>query len=443
MAEIIRTYDLSSMLEIPSGINRVTVTALAEGLDESEHSIAIEYNNQYLVFYLNNDNTYSVVGIEEAYKETTACISIPRTYNDLPVRRIKEGAFKNNTVITEIFIPESIADIGNEAFMNCSKLGGLYFDDRDGGAYATPFLTIGQHAFSGCNFHNVTISKRVKNINDYSFAECVSLRYLTIPDSVTEIGTSAFEGCSLLESIEIPGSVTSIGDNAFCGCVMLGSVSIGDSVTRIGDGAFNNCENIVQIAIPSSVTYVGDNAFENCYLLERVAIAGAAWIGDGAFKGCGSLEKVYFGIPIYEEDTITGVSDVAKITRIGNEAFRGTILTDIRIPSTVVWIGMNAFRDVTTLESAVFEDVYGWFYTKDTSCTGGSPIKSESLLDSSYARVYMSVIAADSNWYKIDRMIAPTISLEGSILTITDSTGIAEEFRIYVNGWRSGSISVN
>ena len=89
--------------------------------------------------------------------------------------------------------------------------------------------------------------KPVTSISNWTFANCSSLRSVTIPDSVTSIGDLAFSACYSLTSITIPDSVTSIGYQAFSDCSLLRSVVIPNSVTSIGEGAFYGCDSLETI----------------------------------------------------------------------------------------------------------------------------------------------------------------------------------------------------
>ena len=78
----------------------------------------------------------------------------------------------------------------------------------------------------------------VTAIGGVAFADCRTIKSMTMPDSLTSIGWSAFSGCTSLTSITISDSVTEIGREAFFRCTSFESVTIPDSVTEIGDGAF-------------------------------------------------------------------------------------------------------------------------------------------------------------------------------------------------------------
>ena len=79
----------------------------------------------------------------------------------------------------------------------------------------------------GCkeNATNVTIPDTITNIGDNTFDGCGSLKSVTIPDSVTTIGNYAFYNCGRLSSITIPSSITNIGDSAFIGCQSLNEIT--------------------------------------------------------------------------------------------------------------------------------------------------------------------------------------------------------------------------
>ena len=97
---------------------------------------------------------------------------------------------------------------------------------------------IDNYAFFDSNLTSIAIPNSVTNIGDNAFYGCNNLKSVEIPNSVKSIGDYAFSGCNNLKSVTIPNSVTSIGDNAFRECSNLKSVEIPDSVKSVGDYAF-------------------------------------------------------------------------------------------------------------------------------------------------------------------------------------------------------------
>lgn len=99
---------------------------------------------------------------------------------------------------------------------------------------------------------NVTIPSTVKNnsnnktytvtsIGNWAFAQCQTLKTVSLPNTITNITKGAFYECPALTTVNIPNSVTSIGDYAFDHCTKLTSANIPNSVTSLGKSAFFYC----------------------------------------------------------------------------------------------------------------------------------------------------------------------------------------------------------
>lgn len=116
-------------------------------------------------------------------------------------------------------------------------------------------------AFSGTDVTEVYIPNSVTEIGDSAFAYCKNLTNITIPDSVTEIG-SAFEYCTSLTSIILPEGLEVLGNHAFSYCTNLTSVTLPDSLTTIGCQAFFECPSLTSLTIPNGVTSIDLSAFD-------------------------------------------------------------------------------------------------------------------------------------------------------------------------------------
>ena len=226
---------------------------------------------------------YSLFMFALARKELSACSFrlfvgekpiLPQTIEDL------------STEVTEDELNEVFID---EWGVKYSKDGRKLLKAPQGlkGKYSVKVGTriISAHAFWNCSFlSNIVIPNSVANIGDGAFRGCCFLNKVVIPDSVTSIGISSFEGCSSLVSVVIPNRVTSIGISSFEGCSSLVSVIIPDSVTSIGACAFQNCSSLSNIVFPDSVTSIGEGAFANCnipYYLKQELISR---FGDELFR---------------------------------------------------------------------------------------------------------------------------------------------------------------
>ena len=92
------------------------------------------------------------------------------------------------------------------------------------GSGAMPDYTYTSHApwYNSRNtIKGVIIDNGVENIGDFAFIGCSRLESVIIGDNVTCIGDRAFDGCISLDSISIPENVAQIGVMAFVGCKSL------------------------------------------------------------------------------------------------------------------------------------------------------------------------------------------------------------------------------
>ena len=102
-------------------------------------------------------------------------------------------------------------------------------------------------------------------------------------------------------------------------------------VTKIADSAFEGQEQLTKVTIPETVVEIGDKAFAGTSIEEVKIPAATTTIGAGAFKDCESLK--------------TADISASAITEVPADAFNGSTLASVEIPSTVTTIGARAFKD--------------------------------------------------------------------------------------------------
>lgn len=152
--------------------------------------------------------------IINGYKGERTEIEVPAKIGKSPVTAIGDKAFspfqnrvisKNGSLlqkITSVTLPDSITEIGEQAFDDCYSLRSVNIPKG--------ITEIKKRAFSSTAIENIVLPDGLKTIGDYAFFRCGKLRSLVIPEGVTFIGLQAIAECWELETVELPCSLEKI-----------------------------------------------------------------------------------------------------------------------------------------------------------------------------------------------------------------------------------------
>lgn len=263
--------------------------------------------------------------------ESVTKLIVPEQIEGLPVVRIGGYALYDNRDITEVVLPDSLKEIGGEAFRGCAKLktvhlgSGLTSIGEEAFAFCDALqeitlpaglVSIGEYAFWHCSaLADVEVPPGVRDLPDGAFGQCRSLSHIVLPQSLETIGDLAF-ATAALEVFELPQQVRSIGEGAFTGCEtlrslalpqglhvlpaymasdcpMLETVNLPDTIRRIGTGAFSHCSALAHADIPEHCDQIDELAFWKCSALSSVQLPyGTRVIAYGTFWDCGALSRV-------------------------------------------------------------------------------------------------------------------------------------------------------
>ncbi len=228
-------------------------------------------------------------------------ITIPKKIDGLPVVAIADDAFRGNTSIESIAIPEGVKTIGSKMFYGCTSLYRIYIPSTVNQISTDAFLNCpaltsfhldsANSEFSlvaGSMLYNKEGTRLIKYPVGCSDTE------LRIPDGTHYIEDYAFYGCSNLKKVYFPEGVGGIGKSAFEGCYSLQVADLGNRVDYIGARAFFNCHSLEKMTLEHNTIYsIGNYAFAHCYALDELLIYGnIGEIGFRAFYNCIQLTSI-------------------------------------------------------------------------------------------------------------------------------------------------------
>ena len=376
-----------------------------------------------LTFSFSEDGqTVSITGFDGS----RSVVEIPETYGGAKVTSIAAGAFRGQTMITDVVIPEGVTYIGREAFAGCSALvrvqiptsvtqvGANLFEGTPYDSTLTGELVYINSILYRCQSDAVTVSIRQGTtvIAEEAFINRVNLAAIVVPDGVSYIGSNAFKNCSALSQIEIPKSVRDIVANAFDGTKWYedrkhemiyindllyrvpaeiivqseqptGSLSDKDAAEMAKSGVATQIVPNTNVIVKEDITTICTLAFANTPVQKVQLPSTLTTIRYGAFQNCTALKQIT--LP-------------ESMTFIEGGAFQNcSALSSILVPQNVTYLGASAFSGCTSLTSATLPQAItrissGLF----ENCSSLTTVQASSALTSIGSRAFAETSALSS-----------------------------------------------
>lgn len=376
-----------------------------------------------LTFSFSEDGqTVSITGFDGS----RSVVEIPETYGGAKVTSIAAGAFRGQTMITDVVIPEGVTYIGREAFAGCSALvrvqiptsvtqvGANLFEGTPYDSTLTGELVYINSILYRCQSDAVTVSIRQGTtvIAEEAFINRVNLAAIVVPDGVSYIGSNAFKNCSALSQIEIPKSVRDIVANAFDGTKWYedrkhemiyindllyrvpaeiivqseqptGSLSDKDAAEMAKSGVATQIIPNTNVIVKEGITTICTLAFANTPVQTVQLPSTLTTIRYGAFQNCTALKQIT--LP-------------ESMTFIEGGAFQNcSALSSISVPQNVTYLGASAFSGCTSLTSATLPQAItrissGLF----ENCSSLTTVQASSALTSIGSRAFAETSALSS-----------------------------------------------
>ena len=319
---------------------------------------------------------------------------IPESIDGYTVTVIGNSAFTYANFDGTLTLPDSIVEIGNQAFAGCDRLTGQLILPAN-------LKTIKSSAFIKCSGFTgeIVFNDNLETIGRGAFGSCTGLSgSLMLPDSITALETDSIYMCTGLDGVlHIPSGISEwssayvtycdnlsgfdVSDDHPYYCVVdgilyskdmtralqcmvtkEGAVVLPEGVTVIGPQAFYQCTKITSISFPStlkrieswgcgyltgletapelpqSLEYVGNNGFYASSLPGTLTIPQDIEMMEDAFGAMTNLKRLVLS---------------EGVTYLPANAFQSG-MSEVIFPATIIEIGENCFDSIQNLK------IYGY-----------------------------------------------------------------------------------
>ena len=330
--------------------------------------------------------TLAVVGIDRRYAPEVSVISVPASYMGTPITEIADGAFADDTVITELDTSNSkIMKIGISAFSGCTSLAKVTLGEWTESIRESAFEGCGalaelqvehvneicMHAFKGVGLQSLNIECYVGEIESEAFADCKSLKTLSFA-GIGYVSHGILTGCTAIESLTVPYVGTTNDDTLSASYPLAFLFGVYNGLQL--DAGFKENRRLVPTTL-KHLTITEDIRITSAVIvgiasLESIVIPEGFDDSTGILvTGCDSLvlnqygNAGYIGTPTNPYYMLAKVgTDVTSCTVhpdakvIGSYSFSDADrLVEVTVPGNIEYISVGAFSDMDLLESVVIE----------------------------------------------------------------------------------------
>lgn len=253
-----------------------------------------------------------------------------------------------STDIKEIIIPETVKSVAAKLFIECEGLN---------------TITFGENVSEISNAHflsriNIKFSKKNK-----TFRNDDKVLYQILADGKERLLLCYKKG---IRKYEVPKQVVEICDFAFSGCDQLKELTLNEGLVRIGKNAFDNTIRLERITLPLSVVDLEDynKAFEiDEYHPNYLSDKGVIYkkLANNNLLLLKATDKSLTNYEMLPNTTemlrkafqyclkLTSIKFSNLITRIPEEAFEYSGITELQFPDVLTVIDISAFRECNKL----------------------------------------------------------------------------------------------
>ena len=335
-------------------------TSSLKNIDLSKAKKIGDYAVSGDVYYACLDENMSVAAINsEGYYRYTYHGPQITSVDISSAKELGEYAFSYCRQLVDVKLSDNIKEIKQYTFAGCDSLKTINLGK---------IKTIGEYAFMECGLEGIDASTAEK-IDKYAFVSNRLLSSVKLCEKTEEIGEGAFSYCDPLSTVENINCVESIGDYAFAytsitSADLTGAVTIGRNVfikedytpftVKLGDDLEKVADNPFAMCIVKPFSKVekqkedGKETEETVYTYE---ISDTVFVIDGSLycMNNNGMELItYAGI---DNENVVVADDTVRITAY---AFAGSDVVRVKMPYTTTAIGHKAFYGCNSLDMVIF-----------------------------------------------------------------------------------------
>ena len=315
------------------------------------------------------------------------------------------GVFYNCRSLTEIILPASLIEIGNDTFQNCSALISVNFSNL------LNLTKIGRFIFSYCSaLTDVILPPYITEVDYGTFKGCAALTSINLSDlsKLKKISSEMFSNCINLPELILPGSITEIDQGAFDGCRSLASINFSNllELKKINNGVFYDCSSLTEIILPGSITEIDNSAFGGCISLTSINFSNLLElkkINLYLFERCSSLIEIILPVSITEivNSAFNGCSNMNIVLPQQFTSTEELIRIGISNPSIrIIVCGSEEYYNLPTIKKQISDprkEILTFIHSSRKTRSQTTPVSETSNKIELLSRVFKSESPAGSN----------------------------------------------
>lgn len=353
-SQITLVSENDTMSDIALAVNRDSLNI--ENLDKMDLSLDVKRYERIFENVVKLTLPETLTRLDSTFRE--AMPRLEEVVSGRMLLEIGEGAMLGMTRLTRFntWNSASIKSIETNAFIGCSKLDDLYIPNS--------ITQIGSSAFEGCGLRGVILDPLDCELKSNAFAKCTRLRRLQIAGGgIVKLGYGVFQQCISLKSVLMDNCVCyKFPAKTFSGCSQLTELRLPVSLTSVGSYFIEDCDigNLTFVDLKD----IGVDAFRNATIRDLDLGESLEEIGENAFKDCivtNGLEIPTSILSLHSKAIESpslrrfNLTEYSKLVFIDNDSLYCTNLVSLELPEepfsrhyyTHTLTSMNINRDVT------------------------------------------------------------------------------------------------